>query len=113
MQEKIKKIEDTHAKKEVFMSVANLTRYENLLIGDLSDEREMIECTTGTYVKFEEAVEAVEASSNSLQQLQAKIHTVISRIDVAVEKCDGSYSRVDIANELRDTIGGSNGLYGG
>jgi len=52
------------------MSVANLTRYENLLIGDLTDEREMIECATGSYVKFEEAV---EASSNSLQQLKAEI----------------------------------------
>jgi len=52
------------------MSVANLTRYENLLIGDLTDEREMIECATGSYVKFEEAV---EASSNSIQQLKAEI----------------------------------------
>jgi len=26
----------------------------------------------------------------------------VSRIDLAVEKCDGSYSRVDIANELRE-----------
>ena len=55
------------------MSIANLTRYENLLVGDLSDEREMIECATGSYVKFEEAV---EASSNSIQQLKAEIRAL-------------------------------------
>jgi len=55
------------------MSIANLTRYENLLVGDLSDEREMIECATGSYVKFEEAV---EASSNSIQQLKAEIRAI-------------------------------------
>ena len=56
------------------MSIANLTRYENLLVGDLSDEREMIECATGSYVKFEEAV---EASSNSIQQLKAAISSAL------------------------------------
>ena len=47
-------------------------------------------------------VEFVEQKINILQHLQAKIRAVVSRIDVAVEKCDGSYSRVDIANELRE-----------
>jgi hypothetical protein len=64
------------------MSVANLTRYENLLIGDLTDEREMIECATGSYVKFEEAV---EASSNSLQQLKAEIAALIEWYDIPRE----------------------------
>jgi len=54
-------------------TIANLTRYENLLVGDMSDEREMIECATGSYVKFEEAV---EASSNSIQQLKAEIRAI-------------------------------------
>jgi len=60
------------------MSVANLTRYENLLVGDLSDEREMIECATGSYVKFEEAV---EASSNSQQQLKAEIRSIVTILE--------------------------------
>ena len=49
---------------EAFMSVVNLTRYENLLVGDLTDEREMIECATGSYVKFEDVVELLKQTNN-------------------------------------------------
>jgi len=82
------------------MSVANLPRYNMsrwMLLGDRHTVSTLD--PNGEWVKFEEAV---EASSNSVQQLQAKIRAVVSRIDLAVEKCDGSYSRVDIANELRE-----------
>ena len=82
------------------MSIANLTKYD--CSGKWKDGEwhvDMYPEEHGEYVKFEEAM---EASSNSVQQLQAKIRAVVSRIDLAVEKCDGSYSRVDIANELRE-----------
>jgi hypothetical protein len=82
---------------EDFMSVANLTRYENLLIGDLTDEREMIECATGSYVKFEEAV---EASSNSIQQLKAEIAALTEELLIVYKNGSDEYV-VSIINKLR------------
>ena len=53
--------------------VVNLTRYSLVRTDDRFDDMEMVESTSGAYVKFEEAV---EASSNSLQQLKAKIRAI-------------------------------------
>jgi len=83
------------------MSVVNLTRYENLLIGDLTDEREMTECATGSYVKFEEAM---EASSNSLQQLKAEIAAIATEFDnLGPGSCGGDHlkSFYDLVIKLR------------
>jgi len=61
------------------MSVANLTRYTEFLRYDgHTSAALMVESSTGAYVKFEEAV---EASSNSLQQLKAEIAALVTRWD--------------------------------
>jgi len=58
--------------KEAFMAVANLTRYTIDYVPDSCDGDYVQHNVSkdGEYVKFEEAV---EASSNSLQQLKAEI----------------------------------------
>lgn len=63
------------------MSITNLTRYSFVVgysnIGNLLDPpKKYVE-----FVKFEEAMEVIEASSNSLQQLKAKISGLAKEID--------------------------------
>jgi hypothetical protein len=60
--------------------VANLTRYSLVRTDDRFDDMEMVESTSGEYVKFEEAV---EASSNSLQQLKAEIAALVTKCNTA------------------------------
>lgn len=63
------------------MVIANLTRYELEQYGDggwSGGWGEMSECDSGEWVKFEEAM---EASSNSLQQLKAEIAEVRKYIE--------------------------------
>jgi hypothetical protein len=62
---------------EALMSVANLTRYEvEMCHCALGEHMETVACADGEFVKFEEAM---EASSNSLQQLKAEIFLLIQR----------------------------------
>jgi hypothetical protein len=84
--------------KEAFMSVANLTRYEPVVrrVGG-SDVAKMSVWKNGDYVKFEEAM---EASSNSLQQLKAEIAALIPGIVTSFTLCDEKQF-IALTNELR------------
>jgi hypothetical protein len=70
------------------MSVANLTKYD---IGcserDIGDFR-MVPVANGEYVKFEEAM---EASSNSVQQLKAEIAALVEEHSHGSKFCGGNY----------------------
>ena len=59
------------------MSVANLTRYGFVFKKNLENAIFDVE-NDGPYVKFEEAI---EASSNSLQQLKAEIAARLAEVD--------------------------------
>lgn len=61
------------------MDIANLTRYKPYLKDHrLGLQVCMVSRKRGEYVKFEEAV---EASSNSVQQLKAEIAARLSKVD--------------------------------
>ena len=61
------------------MGIANLTRYNLCNVNDDGPVILAMEVESdGEYVKFEEAM---EASSNSLQQLQAKIAALATRVE--------------------------------
>ena len=83
--------------KEAFMLVANLTRC-NFVRDSLADcYCGMEDAVDGEYVKFEEAM---EASSNSLQQLKAEIASVVCEM----ENCQPSLYSVywsEYVNKLR------------
>ena len=66
---------------EAFMSVSNLKRWGvRILANGLECDGSMCVVPNGEYVKFEEAM---EASSNSLQQLKAEIAAIVERLQRA------------------------------
>lgn len=67
------------------MNVANLTRYSIYPTVHENEELSTIKDNCGEWVKFEEAV---EASSNSLQQLKAEIAAIADSIVVSVSDFD-------------------------
>ena len=80
------------------MSVANLTRYSVApCYKDMSYTVDCVPDENGDYVKFEEAV---EASSNSLQQLKAKIAAIADTIEECFQ-VDGNELGLIQANKLR------------
>ena len=82
------------------MLVANLTR-RNFVRDSLADcYCGMEDAVDGDYVKFEEAM---EASSNSLQQLQAKIRAVADKLFVChFQSGGGGLDNLALINELRE-----------
>ena len=77
------------------MSVANLTRYTTGLHNDGSYIE--VESKTGEWVKFEEAM---EASSNSLQQLKAEVAALVAECNVESIKSDDIHFKW-LVNRLR------------
>ena len=79
------------------MSVANLTRYEvEMCHCALGEHMETVARTDGEFVKFEEAM---EASSNSLQQLKAEIAALCNsfvkgRRDLFLDEFVSKYERL-------------------
>jgi hypothetical protein len=80
------------------MSVANLTRY-SFLPGASNVESRMGESRDGEFVKYEEAM---EASSNSLQQLKAEIAALAMELQDFNERRISSYGRItEIVAKMR------------
>jgi len=84
------------------MSIANLTRYMFKYGGDESCGCDVLDSKDfefeGGYVKFEEAM---EASSNSLQQLKAEIASRVTKLESYAREYDVSNDFWDIIEELR------------
>jgi len=81
------------------MSVANLTRYDQDRDCDCGQTclSGMCEYPDGEYVKFEEAV---EASSNNLQQLKAEIAALATRLEHYPDH-DNNDLLLDIVDAMR------------
>lgn len=79
--------------------VANLKRYDPFTISDQGYRQSafMGECGDGEYVKFEEAM---EASSNSLQQLKAKIAALAAELEIVSNDFCGN-NRMEYVKKLR------------
>ena len=77
--------------------MANLKRYHLVLDPDDWDECGIVASPTGSFVKFEEAV---EASSNNLQQLKAEIAAIVERLQRAYAMRE-SPDVLDCISELR------------
>lgn len=86
------------------MSVANLTRFGYIRVTTgISDDWDIAARSDGEYVKFEEAI---EASSNSLQQLKAKISLGVGSIarDSSVPAVDRLDRIVTFVNEKLSAV---------
>ena len=81
------------------MSVANLTRFGYVRVTTgISDDWDIAARSDGEYVKFEEAV---EASSNSLQQLKAEILRYADELDsLYIKDCDLANAK-DLVERMR------------
>lgn len=82
------------------MSVSNLTRYAVFHNEHCDWNCGLMPQHDGSLVKFEEAR---EASSNSLQQLQAKIRAVADKLFVChFQSGSGGLDNLALINELRE-----------
>ena len=71
---------------------------------ELEGTHEQLDDILRTIEKFAPSKKALCRAEDyfTVEKVLIEIRAIVSRIDIAVEKCDGSYSRVDIANELRE-----------